>query len=284
MARRSVTGELSAFCTDRFNHMSKQRWLAVSLICSLIALPAVAPAQSQAQDTTNFLGDLRRGLAAPNWNVFVHGGVTTGDRFLLVQAADPNAGQRSLQTQTGWNVGGGIGVDAMLHLGLRATYTFTSSQMNFKTDNGDGSHALDINDVARLKSSTVALEALRYMMTSRAPISPYGGFGVQFTWWSLDEKSTLVTSNGAGTPLSISPVATFGIQGTASDHWSARVEAVLAGGHNPFTGNKSFRAFAGPIIDEPGSVSQTSYRLAVVYHFGSAKRTASTTTTTRRRR
>ncbi len=265
--------------------MSKTRWLAVGLICSFAALPTAAKAQTQtqAQDTTNFFGDLMRGLAAPNWNVFVHGGVTTGDRFQLLQAVDPAAGQRSLQSQTGWNVGGGLGVDVLLHLGLRATYQFTSNQLNFKTDNGDGSHALDVNDVARIKANTVSLEALRYVMTSRAPVSPYGGFGVQFTWWSLDEKSALVTSNGAGTPLSISPVATFGVQGRASDHWSGRLEAVLTGGHNPFTGNKSFRSLAGPIIDEPGSVSMASYRLAVVYHFGSPKVIVPTTPARRRR-
>jgi len=143
--------------------------------------------------------------------------------------------------------------------------------MNFKTNNGDGSDALDIDDVGTLKSSTITLEVMRYMLPARAAFTPYGTLGVQGTWWSLDENSTLLTSNGAGTPFSIGPVFSFGVQFKATSHWSGRMEATLSSSHNPFSGNKSFRALSGPTIDEPSSVSRTDYRLAVVYNFAKSK-------------
>lgn len=241
--------------------------------------PAVARAQAkakgkaQAADTTkkeseNLVRDLIRGLALPNWNLFVNGGATTSERYRLQQAVDPSAGERSLQTATGYNVGGGVGVDVFLHLGLRASYNFSSANMNFRTNNGNGSNALNIDDVARLKANTVTLETMRYMLTSRAPISPYGSLGIQWTWWNLDSKSPLISSAGAGTPLSISPLFSFGVQAKATEHWSGRVEAVMAGGHNPFTGHRAFQSNAGPNIDEPDAVNQTAFRLAAVYHFG----------------
>lgn len=255
--------------------MLKTRWLGLSLLCSLAVTPTIASAQAKAQapDTTkkqteNLVRDLIRGLALPNWNLFVNGGATTSERYLVQQAIDPLAGERSLQTATGYNVGGGVGVDVFLHLGLRASYNFSSANMNYRTDNGNGSSALNIDDVARLKANTVTLETMRYMLTSRAPISPYGSLGIQWTWWNLDSKSPLISTAGAGTPVSISPLFSFGVQAKATSHWSGRLEAVLSGGHNPFTGKRAFQSNAGPTIDEPDAVSQTAFRLAAVYHFG----------------
>jgi hypothetical protein len=147
------------------------------------------------------------------------------------------------------------------------SYTYRSSDLNFRTDNGDGSNALDVDDVAALQTHTAALEVIRYMLPSRAAITPYGSLGVHGTWWVLDEKTPLVTSSGASTRFTVSPLFSFGLQFTASDKWSGRLEATMSGGHNPFAGNKSFRAQGGPAIDEPTGVNRTDFRLAGVYYF-----------------
>jgi opacity protein-like surface antigen len=254
--------------------MSKSRWLLVASICSLVAVPTISKAQApdstkeQAQD---FVRDVLRALLGPNWNLFAHGGVTTDERFLLQQAVNPIDGERALQSATGFAIGGGAGVDILLRMGFRASYTFTSSDLNFRTDNGNGSNALNIDDVGTLKSHTVALEVMRYMLPSAAAITPYGTLGIRGTWWALHEKSPLVTSTGASTPFSVSPLFSFGVQFKASHKWSGRLEATLSSGHNPFTGNKSFRSLAGPVIDEPSSISRTDFRVAGVYHFGRRK-------------
>jgi hypothetical protein len=255
--------------------MFKSRSLVAVLICSLVAMPTISKAQvadSTKEHAQDFVHDVLRAMLGPNWNLFARGGVTTGERFLLQQAANPVDGQRALQSATGWGVGGGAGVDILLRTGFRFSYNYTSSNLNFRTNNGNGSKALNIDDVGTLKSQTAALEIIRYMLPSRAAINPYGTFGIQGTWWLLDSNSPLVTGNGAATPYSLSPLFSFGVQFKASHKWSAQLEATLSGGHNPFTGNRSFRSLAaGQTIDEPTSINRTDFRLAAVYHFGRAK-------------
>jgi len=253
--------------------MSKSRWLVVTLLGSLVALPTISSAQADSTkaEATDFVRDVIKALIGPNWNAYAHGGFTTGHRFVLQHAANTLDGQRALQSATGYNLGLGAGVDILLRMGFRMNYSFTSSNLNFKTDDGNGSDALNIDDVGRLKTNTLSLEVMRYMLPSRAAVTPYGTLGIQGTWWSLSEKSPLVTSNGAGTPFAIGPLFSFGVQVKAAEHWSGRAEMALSSGHNPFTGNQSFRALSGPTIDEPTTVSRTEYRLAGVYHFGKSK-------------
>jgi opacity protein-like surface antigen len=251
--------------------MSKSRSLVAALLCSLVAMPTISSAQapdSIKEQAENF-SDVLKALLGPNWNVFAHGGFTRGDRFSLQHAPNTLDGQRALNSSTGFNVGVGGGVDLLLRMGLRANYTFASNDLKFKTDDGTGSDALNIDDVGTLKSHTLELEVMRYMLPSRAMFTPYGTLGFHTTWWSLNDESPLVTSNDAS-PFSYGPLFSFGVQFRPNHHWSGRLEAALSSGHNPFTGNKSFRALSGPTIDEPSSIGRSEYRIAGVYHFGKA--------------
>jgi opacity protein-like surface antigen len=253
--------------------MSTLRWVMIASL-SLVAPQAVSQAQTPdtpKEQATDFMHDVMGALLRPNWNLAVHGGFATSDRFLLQQAPDPADGQRSLESRHGYNVGLGAGIDILLRMGARATYTFTSSNLKFRTDNGDGSNLLDTDDIATLMSHTASLEVMRYMLPSRSAFTPYGTLGIQGTWWVLDDKSPVVTSSGASTQFSVSPLFSFGVQFKATDRWSGRLEAALASGHNPFTGKNSFRALAGQTLDEPTSVSRTDFRFAAVYHFSRSK-------------
>jgi len=262
--------------------MSKSRWLSVALICSFVALPEISKAQipdstkkkakaeakAVKEEADDFMHDVLRAILGPNWNLFANGGVTTGQRYELQQAVPASNGEVALKSAAGFAVGLGGGVDVLLRTGFRVSYTYASRSMNFRTNNGNGSEALDINDVGTLKSNTIALEVMRYMLPSGAAITPYGTVGVQGTWWSLHEKSSLVTSNGA-TPFSINPLLSFGVQFKESKRWSVRLDATMGTGHNPFTGKTSFRSLEqGQTIDEPTSVARTDFRVAAVYHFG----------------
>jgi hypothetical protein len=253
--------------------MSKSRWLVVALLCPLVALPTTSSAQAKDSlkaEAQDFVHDVLHALIGPHWNVFAQGGFATGERFVLQRAANTVDGQRALEPSTGFNIGIGAGADILLRMGVRANYTFASNGLSFKTDDGTGSNALNIDDVGTLKTHTLALEVMRYMLPSRSVFTPYGTLGIQARWWVLDEKSPLVLSNGA-TPFAFGPLFSFGVQAKATDHWSGRLELSLTSGHNPFTGSNSFRALSGPTIDEPSGVSRTEYRLAGVYHFGRAK-------------
>jgi opacity protein-like surface antigen len=250
--------------------MSKLRWLTIALVCSLATPLASSRAQtsdSLKEQANDFVHDVLGALLRPNWSLFAHGGFATSDRLLLQQAPNPADGQRSLETSHGYNVGLGAGADILLRMGFRATYTFTSSDLKFRTDNGDGSNLLDSDKVGTLMAHTASLEVMRYMLPARSAFTPYGTLGVQGTWWALDQKSPFITSSGASTQFSISPLLSFGVQFKATDRWSGRLEATLASGHNPFTGKNAFRALAGQTLDEPTSVGRTDFRFAAVYHF-----------------
>lgn len=263
--------------------MSKSRWLVIASISALVAMPTISKAQvadSTKEHAQDFVRDVLHAILGPDWNLFAQAGAATSDRYLLQQAVNPSDGQRALQSATGFQLGGGAGVDILLRTGFRVSYTYGSSNLNFRTNNGNGSTALNIDDVGTLKSHTVALELIRYMLPTRASINPYGTLGIHGTWWSLDEKSPLVTGLGAATPFSTSLLFAFGVQFRAAQKWSARLEATLSGGHNPWTGNRSFRSFAGPTIDEPTSVNHTDFRLAAVYHFGKPKMPSAPSTMT----
>ena len=157
--------------------MLASRWLVIPCVCSLVAMPTISRAQasdSLKKEADNFVHDVLRALLGPNWNLFAHGGFTTSDRFLLQQAVNPVDGQRALESSHGFNVGGGAGVDILLRMGFRATYTFTSSDLRFRTDNGNGSDALDVDDVGTLKTHAAALEVIRYMLPARAAFTCAG--------------------------------------------------------------------------------------------------------------
>src|SRR5690349_14244638 len=103
--------------------MSKSRWLLVVSICSLVALPTISSAQTRAQvqDTTKAeaqsIADLVAAILSPNWNLFAHGGFTSGNRFVLQRAVNTLDGERALKSSTGFNVGAGAGVDVLLRMG-----------------------------------------------------------------------------------------------------------------------------------------------------------------------
>ena len=211
--------------------MPKSRWLVSAVVCSLVAMPMSSNAQ--APDTLtdqpqNFMRDVVGHLFGPHWNMFLHSGWTTSDRLVLQQAAAPVDAQRSLETSSGFNVGGGAGVDILAHMGLRFNYTYTSSDLNFKTDHGNGANTLDINGVGTLQSHTIALEVMRYMLPARAAFNPYGTLGVQGTWWAAEREVARSCARAVGhrsPSVRSSPSARRSgppITGAAGSRWRCR--------------------------------------------------------------
>lgn len=246
--------------------MRQIRWVvaAVMLVCA--AAPTTSNAQAR-QEPDNAVNNVFRALFGPNWNVFAHGGVSTNSRFIL-QDAIGGGGQRALKTENTYNVGLGAGVDLLPRTGFRLSYTFSSSDLVFRTDNGNGSELFDFEDGGTLQSHTAGVEVLRYMLPPQAFVTPFATAGLLGTWWVLDEESALVATSGGSTQFRLGALATFGVQATLGDGFSARLEVASASVRNPFTGNESFQAMGGTTIDEPGRVNKTDFRLAVAYSFG----------------
>jgi opacity protein-like surface antigen len=247
--------------------MQTLRWLVVGVICAFSAAPI--PMDAQARDEEEISGrDVMRTIFGPNWNLFGSGGLSTSGRLLLQRQV--GGGERALKGENGFNLGAGAGVDVLPRVGLRLSYTYTSSDLAFRTDNGDGSNALDIEDVGKLRSHVATIEVIRYMLRSRAPITPYGSAGFVGTWWVLDDESASVTAGTGSTQRRFGAVASLGLQLRLSEHFSARLEAASSSVRNPFTGNESFQAFGGVTVDEPTRVNTTDFRVSGVYYLGDA--------------
>jgi opacity protein-like surface antigen len=245
--------------------MRTLRWPVFGLMCALTALPSRT--QAQARHEEEDVGrDVMQAMLGSSRNLFVNGGLTTSGRLMLQRPAA--GGERALRSEDGFNLGAGVGVDVMPQLGLRLSYTYTSSNLAFRTDDGDGSNALDIDDVGKLQSHAAAVEFIRYVLPARAPITPYGSAGFVGVWWMLDEESALVSAPTGSRQFRFGALATIGLQLRLAERVSARFEATSSTVRNPFTGNESFQSFGGVTVDEPTRVNTTDYRVAGVYYFG----------------
>jgi opacity protein-like surface antigen len=256
------------------------------LVAGIIISPLCAPARSYAQreDPEDFNRDVLRAFLHSSWNVYLHGGLTNHSRFMLQRPgpAVPGAGERALRSEGGYNVGIGAGVDILLRTGFRMSYTYSSNDLNFRTDNGDGSFDLDINDVASLSSHTVTAEIIRYMLPARSGFTPYGSAGFVGTWWGLDQTTELVVPAGGSTQFRFGAIGSIGLQAKLAENWFLRLEDAFATIRSPFTGDESFRALGGATIDEPTRITKTDFRLAAVYRFGKPHQPRAAVTTRRR--
>jgi opacity protein-like surface antigen len=241
-----------------------------SFTVALISLLAAAPAKAQLKESPDdFFKDVLGALFKPNWNAFINTGFSNFGRFVMQAPVTPLGGQRSLQSSDGYMAGIGGGVDLLMRMGARFSYTYNSGQLNFRTDDGNGSDALDIDDVGQIHSNNLTLELMRYMLTSRSTVSPYGTVGLVGTWWHLDDHGgEFVEAAGGSTQFRYGALVSFGVQYNPSNKFGIRAEWASASIRNPWTGKHSFVALGAPTINEPGRVEQSDWRIVGVYNFG----------------
>ena len=242
-------------------------WLVAGTLAWFAAAPTTAHAQN-GNDNDESIRNLYSALFGPNWSVFAHGGASTNGRFLLQGPVAPTGGQRALRARNSFNIGGGAGVDLLPRVGVRLSYTYTKSDLSFRTDDGDGSAVLDVDDTGALRSHIAAIEIMRYMFPARASVTPYASAGVLGTWWVLDEESLFVTAAGGSTQFRFGALASFGVQFNIGGGLNGRLEIASQSVRNPFTGGQSFLAAGATTIDEPGRVTKTDFRFAILHSFG----------------
>jgi opacity protein-like surface antigen len=237
-------------------------WLVMS---SALVLPSAAPAQTK-ENAEDFAKDVLAAIFGPNWNLSLEGGTSNHGRLLLQRMPLPGGGtgERVLRGDGGYHYGVGAGVDLLLRMGFRIGYSYSSTDLAFRTDEGNGSTVLDIDDVAKLKSHVVSLQLLRYMLPARAAITPYASVGVVGTWWQLAADSTTVSGDSE---FRVGSLASVGLKFKLADRIDMRLEGAWSSVTNPFTGRDSYRVTDGLVVDEPTRVSRSDYRIGLVYHF-----------------
>ncbi|MGH7677821.1 MAG: hypothetical protein ACRENU_05090 [Gemmatimonadaceae bacterium] len=238
--------------------------LIIAAACgALLAMPTSSFAQEQ--DDGNAINDLFDAFLTANWSAYINGGATSHGRFLLQQPL-AGIGERALRSENGWNLGFGGGVDILPRTGFRMAYTYTSSDLAYRTDDGDGSDVLDIDDGAGLHSNLLSLEIVRYLLPHTASFTAYASAGVTGAWWGLDESPSVIAPGGS-TQFRVGAVGSFGVQFEMTDHIDARIEVGRGSIRNPFSGNESFVGLGGTPVDEPTRVGRNDFRLAGVYRF-----------------
>jgi Outer membrane protein beta-barrel domain len=241
--------------------MHATRWTMAGLMILTVAVPMTTAAQETDSNAGNFM--------RPNWNLFLHGGYTSQGRLLLQRL--PGEGERALRGDGGFNVGGGIGVDFLTRAGLRLSYTYATTDLAFRQDDGDDSEALDVDNVGELRSHIAALEGLRYFFNPHATFAPYATAGLVGAWWHLKPETTEVEATDGSTQFRIGAIGTLGVKARMSDHFDFRLEMASATVRNPFSGRSAFNSDGGITVDEPTRVSKTDFRVAAVYSFGSPR-------------
>ena len=237
----------------------------IALLCLIVALPAGAAAQGEEEPQN--MGDFFAGLLSADWNVYAQSGLSGHGRFLLQEAAGE---ERALSGEEGWNFGAGVGVNFLPRVGARLSYSYASTDLEFRDDDGDGSDAGDLEGLGTLASHFASIEYVRTLLPADAAVTPFGSAGFVASWWTMEPESQILEPDGGGTEFRLGAVATLGLQARVGSAFDLRLEAATTRVRNPFTGADSFRATGGSTIDEPGSVSRTDYRLVVVYNFSRA--------------
>ena len=234
----------------------------LSTLTSLVVVASPLDAQSNDGPTTS---DVFRSVLHSSWNAFLNAGAGSHGRFLLQEVAGGR--QRAVTTSNGFSAGGGIGFDFLPRSGARLSYTYSASDLVFRTDDGTGAEDLDVDDGGTIQSHIVSAELIRYMFPARGSVTPYGSAGLVAAWWVLANEPAIAVTAGGSSMFRWGAVANFGVQFQLSDHASGRVEIAKSSTGSPFSGRDSFVVPGGATIDEPTRASQTDIRIVGVYYF-----------------
>lgn len=248
---------------------------ARTLIAAL-ALLAVVPVSAHAQRHDHDERD-RHSFAFSRWSIDGRGGLANFGRFLLEDVFNQNGaflGHRELSASNSFVYGGGVAATILSRTALRLGFTRTSADLEYEDDSGRNSSALDLDDIGDISSNIITLEVIRYVLSDRAKVRPYGGAGIATAWWNLseDDQNLVVSGTGNNTLFKWGANALLGVQFRPSRRVSIQLEANTMTLGNPFTGNKSYLTTTGIVIDEPSRVRQTNYTLGIAYTFGDVHR------------
>lgn len=229
-----------------------------------VALAAPAGAQSTTND--HYVTDFVDALTSPSrWSFSGNIGSNRSEAYLLQNTA---GGERAVRSQRsfGWGLGAGFDLDDQL--GVRLGWSYANAGMEFRDFNGTGSNALDLQDIGQLKSNIASLDVVHYFVGSRSLVSPYAGAGVAGVWSSLGTEGPALATPGGAQQFHFGIDASLGVQIRIADQVFSRLEWASTGSHNPFNGNRSYRANGGSNFDEPSRIARTEWRLGGTYYLG----------------
>ena len=206
-------------------------------------------------------------FAAHPFTIEVNGGVATFSRF-LEQRID--GGERELTAETSPTVSVAVGYQPWEKAAIRISGSFVPAKLEYKTDVGNGSTALDASDLGKINVVTLGVEVVRFVSLPVGPFRPYGSAGVLGSMWTMDTESLTpgeVAPQGDGL-LRLGAITRAGLQISATPQLSLRLEINSLTTGSPFDGKDSFRLVDGEtVFDESEVASIRQLMLGLAFAF-----------------
>lgn len=239
---------------------------SVRLLALVLGVAVALPARAQSTTNDHYVTDILDALTSPSrWSFSGNVATSKFESFLLQNTA---GGERAVRGDRAFGFGLGAGFDVDDKLGVRLGWAQTNTGMEFRDYNGTGSNALDVDEIGHLKTNIASLDVVHYFVGSRSLVSPYAGAGVAGVWSSLGPEGDALATPGGSQQFHFGIDASLGVQVRIFDQLFSRFEWASTGSHNPFNGNRSYRASGGSTIDEPTRIAKTEWRFGASYYLG----------------
>lgn len=225
--------------------------------------PQEAAAQRRGRNTTTRL---------PAFTIEAYTGFSTFSRFIeqdvLMGNQLPPIGQRSLNADVAFVLGGAIGAWLWDGTAARLGYTWATTEYKYEDSSGLDRSLLDLDDLNDLNTHIISLEVIQMILDPRRRVTPYILGGLNGEFWVLGDRErddAILTTDGSQFRWGGS--AGFGLQIRASQPLAIRLEANRFILGSPFRGRTAFHPAFGLTFDKPDNVTMPRYTLGLVYTF-----------------
>jgi hypothetical protein len=243
---------------------SSLRWTAgtIGLLLLLLTIPRYAAAQRRGGPG---------GTRTPAFTIEAYTGFSTFSRFIeqdvLPRNTLPPIGQRSLNANVAYVLGGALGAWLWDGTAARLGYTWATTDFEYRDSSGLDRDLLDSGELNDLNTHIISLEFIQLLFGSRR-LSPYLLAGINGEFWVLgdrEQSDAILTTDGSQFRWGGS--GGVGLQYRVSRPLSFRLEASRFILGSPFRGQTAFRPAFGLTFDKPDNVTMPRYTLGLVYTF-----------------
>jgi hypothetical protein len=244
--------------------MTSSAWWIIGVAGLLVAAhPHDAAAQRGGRPTNTRL---------PAFTIEAYAGFSTVSRFIEQDVLRgnqlPPLGQRSLNANTAFVLGGSLGAWLWDGTAARLGYTWATTDFEYRDSSGLDRTLLDVDDLNDLNTHIISIEVIQMVLDPRRRIVPYILAGLNGEFWVLgdpERNDAILTTDGSQFRWGSS--AGIGLQFRVSQPFAIRLEADRFILGSPFRGRTAFHPALGLTFDKPDDVTMPRYTLGLVYTF-----------------
>lgn len=244
--------------------MSSSTWWTIGVVgLLLMAAPNDAAAQRPGRTAPTRL---------PAFTIEAYTGFSTFSRFIEQDVLNnnqlPPIGQRSLNANTAFVLGGALGAWLWDGTAARLGYTWATTDFEYRDSSGLDRSLLDKDDLNDLNTHIISLEVLQMILDPRRRLVPYILAGINGEFWVLgdsEQADAILTTDGSQFRWGAN--GGVGLQFRASQPLAIRLEANSFRLGSPFRGRTAFHPAEGLTFDKPDNVTMPRYTLGLVYTF-----------------